>query len=130
MANKSCFELSTFKEIDKLVNTRKLSNEETIIFVKNFIIKGFGVDWLKAIKKLIKNKHNNHKINFYVDSGYDYGLSIMLIRNNVKYIKLKSNKTIIKKINQIAKKNKVLLNPTFDIVKASKYKNISVNKKK
>ncbi len=130
MVNKSCFDLSTFKEIDNLVNTRKLSNKETIIFVKNFIIIGLGVEWLKTIKRLIKNKHNNHKINFYVDCGHDYGLSIMLIKNEIKYIKLKSNKAIIKKINQIAKKNKVLLNPTFNIVKASKYENIIINKRK
>ena len=34
------------------------------------------------------------------------------------------NNLILNKINQIAKKNKVLLNPTFDVVDLTKIKNI------
>ena len=37
---------------------------------------------------------------------------------------LKNNKIILNKINQIAKQNKVLLNPTFDVVDLTKIKNI------
>ena len=39
-------------------------------------------------------------------------------------MKIKSNNEIIKKIRQIAKKNKVLLNPDFNIVEVSKIKKI------
>ena len=37
---------------------------------------------------------------------------------------IKNNKFVLNKINQIAKKNKVLLNPTFDVVDLTKIKNI------
>ena len=68
------------------------------------------------MQRLIKKINKNHNITYYVDSGYDYGLSILLIRENIKYIKLKANKIILKKIDTICKKNKVLLNPDFNIV--------------
>ena len=60
----------------------------------------------------------------YVDANTDYGLSIELISIKINYIKLRCNNKIIKKINQIAKKNKVLLNPPFHIVDLSNIKNI------
>ncbi len=72
----------------------------------------------------IKNKYKTHNIKFFIDSGYDQGLSILLTHENIDYLKLKNNKIILNKINQIAKKNKVLLNPNFDVVDLTKIKNI------
>ena len=46
-----------------------------------------------------------------------------MLRENIDYLKLKSNIVVLKKINQIAKKNKVLLNPDFDVVDLTKLKN-------
>ena len=54
----------------------------------------------------------------------------LLIRQNIDYIKLKSNDILLKKINQIAKKNKVLLNPNFNVVDLTKIKNIENMKRK
>ena len=42
--------------------------------------------------------------------------------NNFNYIKIKSNVLIINKLKQIAKKNKVLLNPRFRVVDIKKFK--------
>ena len=69
-----------------------------------------------------KKNYHNHKIKFYIDSRKDYGLSIQIFKENIDYLKIKSNNEIIKKIRQIAKKNKVLLNPDFNIVEVSKIK--------
>ncbi len=128
MDKKNCFSISTFKQLDNIIKKRKQLNNTTIILIKNFLIKGLGIDWLKTMIVLINKKHKNHKIFFYVDCGYDYGLSQMLIKEKIEYIKLKSNKVIINKINQIAKKNNVLLNPDFNVVELSNIKKIT-NKK-
>ena len=72
----------------------------------------------------IKNKYKTHNIKFFVDSGYDQGLSILLTHENIDYLKLKNNTIVLNKIYQIAKKNKVLLNPTFAVVDLTKIKNI------
>ena len=73
---------------------------------------------------MVKKNYHNHRIKFYIDSGNDYGLSIQIFKENIDYLKIKSNNEIIKKIRQIAKKNKVLLNPDFNIVEVSKIKKI------
>ena len=73
-----------------------------IDFVLNFIAKGVTA----PNKKVGTNKNTILKIN---------GPYISPILNN---------KIILNKINQIAKKNKVLLNPTFDVVDLTKIKNI------
>ena len=69
------------------------------------------VQWLKIEKSNVK---------FYVDCGTNYGLCILLIEEKINYLKIKTNNIILKKISQMAKKNKVLLNPKFDIVHLTK----------
>ncbi len=122
MLKTKCYAISTFQELDMLVIERKFSKKKTIIFIKSFLIKGLGIDWFKTIVLLIRKKHINHKILFYVDCGTDYGLSLILIKEGVNYIKLKSNKLIINKIADIANQNKVLLNPNYTVVDISKKK--------
>ena len=116
MVKKNCFSITTYNQAEHLITKRNKNYNTTIIYIKNHLIKGFGIEWLKTFQKIIKKINKDHKIIYYVDSGYDYGLSILLIRQNIKYIKLKANENILKKINSICKKNKVLLNPDFNIV--------------
>ena len=124
MAKKICFAVSTLTQIESLIEIRKSKFKTSIIFIKYFLIKGFGIEWLRTLLTHIKNKYTTHNIKFFIDSGYDQGLSILLTHENIDYLKLKNNKIILNKINQIAKKNKVLLNPTFDVVDLTKIKNI------
>ena len=124
MSKKICFAVSTLTQIESLVEFRKSKFKTSIILIKYFLIKGFGIEWLRSLINLTNKKYKTHNIKFFVDSGYDQGLSILLTHENVDYIKLKNNKIVLNKINQIAKKNKVLLNPTFDVVDLTKIKNI------
>ena len=115
VSNKNCYSILTYSQLDELIKNRKHKYNTTIVFFKNYLIKGLGIEWIKTKIKLINKEHKNHKIQFYVDCGYDFGLSITLIRNNIDFIKLKSNKIILKKIESIAKQNNVVLNPVFNI---------------
>ena len=124
MPKKICFAVSTLTQIENLIELRKSKFKTSIILIKYFLIKGFGIEWLRSLINLTNKKYKMHNIKFFVDSGYDQGLSILLTYENVDYIKLKNNKIVLNKINQIAKKNKVLLNPTFDVVDLTKIKNI------
>ena len=124
MPKKICFAVSTLTQIENLIEFRKSKFKTSIIFIKYFLIKGFGIEWLRTLIIQLQNKYKKHNIKFYVDSGYDQGLSILLTHENIDYLKLKNNKIILNKINQIAKKNKVLLNPNFDVVDLTKIKNI------
>ncbi len=124
MPKKICFAVSTLTQIESLIEVRKSKFKTSTIYIKYFLIKGFGVEWLRSLINYINKKYKTHNIKFFVDSGYDQGLSILLTHENVDYIKLKNNKIILNKINQIAKKNKILLNPNFDVVDLTKIKNI------
>jgi len=119
---RKCFSVSSYSQIEKLLESKK-TKTILIIYIKSNLIKGFGIDWLRVLINLIKKNYKQFKIKFYVDSGTDYGLSILIIRENIDYLKLRSNKIILSKINQMAKKNKVVLNPNFNVVDLSKIKN-------
>ena len=120
MLKKHCFAINTYEQFEKLIKYKKNKKKILVIYIKNYLIKGLGINWLKALIKLIKKNYSEYNIKFYIDAGYDYGLSILLIRENIDYLKLKSSKVILIKINQIAKKNKVLLNPNFNVVRLTK----------
>ena len=120
-----CFAVNTHKQAEETIQEANKNNIKPIIFIKYYIVKGFGVDWIKTLKLLLASSFPQNSFELYVDANTDYGLSIELISVKINYIKIRCNYDIIRKINQIAKKNKVLLNPSFRIVDLSNIKNIS-----
>ena len=124
MLNKKCYSINSFRQIEELILIRNNKKKILVIFIKNYLIKGFGIDWLRTLIKIVSKKYSNHNIKFFVDTGHDYGLSILILKENIDFIKLQSNKIILNKINQIAKKNKVLLNPNFNIIDLTKIKKL------
>ena len=76
MPKKICFAVSTLTQIENLIEFRKSKFKTSIIFIKYFLIKGFGIEWLRTLINHIKNKYKTHNIKFFIDSGYDQGLSI------------------------------------------------------
>ena len=78
------------------------------------------------MKKILEKDFPPNSIKFSVDAKSDYGLSINLANNKINFIKLKSDQKILKKIEQICKKNRVLLNQSFRIIDLSNIKNINI----
>ena len=79
MAKKICFAVSTLIQIESLIEFRRSKFKTSNIFIKYYLIKGFGVDWLRSLINYINKKYKTHNTKFFVDSGYDQGLSILLI---------------------------------------------------
>jgi len=111
-----CFAINTFSEAKTLIRKSLKNKIKPIIFIKYHLVRGFGTDWIKTLNTLLQKSFKKNTYKLYVDASDDYGLAIELIKVKIQYIKLKNDPKILEKINQIAKKNKVLLNPSFPIV--------------
>tara|TARA_Y100000590_G_C15226239_1_gene828246 strand:- start:105 stop:512 length:408 start_codon:yes stop_codon:yes gene_type:complete len=121
---KYCFAVSSFDQASKVIlecNKRKIS---PVIYIKHYMIKGLGIYWLKEFNHLLKKKFSKRNFNLFVDCKKDYGLFIALVELKIRFIKVNIEKKTIKRLAQIAEKNKVLLNPKISIVDLSKIKNI------
>ena len=88
-----------FKQAEEVIKASKENNIKPIIFIKNSILIGFGVDWIKALISLLAKKFPRNSFEFYVDCSTDYGFAIELIENKIDFIKLNTNTIILKKIN-------------------------------
>ena len=120
-----CFGINTLKQAEETIKEANKKNIKPIIFIKYYFVKGFGVNWIKTLQLMLASSFPQNSFKLYVDANTDYGLSIELINIKINYIKLRCNHRIIKKINQIAKKNRVLLNPSFHIIDLSNIKDIN-----
>ena len=97
-----------------------------IIYIKYFMINGLGTDWIKELNNLLEKKFSRKKFKVFVDCKKNYGLFISLVEQKIDYLKVDAEKETFKRLNQIAKKNKVSLNPKFNVLDFSKIKNIDL----
>ena len=124
---KLSFSINTYNQAKNVIKELTKFKVIPILHIKNYTIKRFGIDWLISLKELLENDFPSSSFKFFVDSKFDYSLSINLANNSIDFIQLRSNQNILNKIKQICNKNRVLLNPSFRIVDLTNIKN--VNKK-
>ena len=101
-----------------------------ILFIKYYLINGLGIDWLKELINMLQDKFKSKDFKTYVDAKKNYGLFISLVEQKINFISIQANQETLKRLKQIAKLNKVLINPTFSVVDLSKSKNIDAKLKK
>ena len=94
------------------------------------MVNGFGPDWLKEFNNLLEKKFSKKKFKLFADCKKNYALFINLVEQKIDYLKIDAKKETYKKLNQIAKKNKVLINPKFSVLDFSKIKNIDLKFKR
>ena len=94
------------------------------------MINGLGTDWVKELNNLLEQKFSRKKFKVFVDCKKNYDLFINLVEQKIDYFKVDAKKETYKKLNQIAKKNKVLINPEFSVLDFSKVKNIDLKFKR
>ncbi len=128
--NKIAFTINTLDQAESIIKEAKIYQIIPILHFKNYILIGFGSDFLVTFRNMLISKFGRLSFKFFVDCGSDYGLSINMISIKINYIKLKGNSVILKKITNIANKNKVLLNPSFNIVDCRNRKKINLKFKK
>ena len=131
MKNKSfAFTIDTLEQAEKIILETRIYNFKPIFHFKSYIIEGFGFDFISSFKKILYSKYGKSSFKLFVDCGFDNSLSINMATKQIHYIKLRGNSIILNKIKNITKQNKVLLNPSFNIVDCRKIKNINLKFKK
>ena len=127
---KFCFTINNYLQAVEIINISKNNKIVPILFINYYLANRLGVDWIHELRSMLKVDFKSKDFKIYVDAKKNYGLFINLIEKKINYVKIKAdNKTLIR-LDQIAKLNKVLINPSFSIVNLSNYKNKSKKLKK
>ena len=124
------FTINTLGQAEKIILEAKIYNIKPIIHLKNYLIQGFGIDFIITFQNMLVSKFGKSSFKLFVDCRFDKSLCIKFATIKIDYIKLRGNSIILSKIKNITDKNKVLLNPSFNIVDCRNRKNIYSKLKK
>ncbi len=117
-----CFSFTNYNHAAEIIKNCNNTNLKPILFINNKLISGLGVDWLNSLRTMLNTQKKLKNFKLYVDVKKNYGLFISLVEKGIDYIKIETSKKNIRKIKEIAKLNKVLINPQFSVVDPLKSK--------
>ena len=124
------FTINTLEEAESVILASKSFKIKPILYFKKYFLLGFGAEFILTFRKILITRFGKSNFKLFVDCGSDQSLAIKMANEKIDYLKLKSNSIILSKIKNIAFKNRVLLNPSFNIVDCRNRKNISLKLKK
>ena len=96
----------------------------SIFSIKFYLIDGFGVDWIIELRNLLLKKFNKKDFKILVDCRNNYGLFINLVKEKIDFLRVNADLTTMSRLKNIAKINKVTVNPEISIINLSNIKNI------
>ena len=124
------FTVNTLEQAENIILETKTYKVSPILHLKKYFLIGFGVDFILTFREMLISKFGKKSFKLFVDCGFNHGLAIRMSAKKINYLKLSANPIILLKVNNIAKKNRVLLNPSFNIVDCRNRKNINIKLKK
>ena len=124
------FTINTLEEAENVILGCKTYKIKPVLHFKKYFLLGFGAEFILTFREMLIFKFGKSNFKLLVDCGSDQGLAIKMATKKIDYLKLKNNSIILSKINNIAFKNRVLLNPSFNIVDCRNRKNINLKLKK
>ena len=124
------FTINTLEEAESIILGSKIYKIKPILHFKKYFLLGFGAEFILTFREMVIYKFGKSSFKLFVDCGFDQSLAIKMANKKINYLKLKNNSIILSKINNIAYKNRVLLNPSFTIVDCRNRKNINLKLRK
>ena len=124
------FTINTLEEAENVILGCKTYKIKPVLHFKKYFLLGFGAEFILTFREILISKFGKSNFKLFVDCGSDQSLAIKMANEKIDYLKLKSNSIILSKIKNIAFKNRVLLNPSFNIVDCRNRKNINLKLKK
>ena len=126
----NAFTVNTLSQAEDIILEAKTYRVKPILHFKNYLLKGFGPDFILTFKKILKSRFGNSSFKIFIDCGFDSSLSISMATKKIDFIKLRGSLVVLKKVKNITKKNRVLLNPSFNIVDCRNLKDVKLKFKK
>ena len=117
-----CFSFTNYNHTAEIIKTCNNKNIKPVLFINNKLISNLGIEWLNSLDVMLNTQKKLKNYKLYVDVKKNYGLFISLVEKGIDYIKIETSKENISKIKEIAKLNKVLINPQFSVVDPLKSK--------
>ena len=117
-----CFSFTNYNHTAEIIKTCNNKNIKPVLFINNKLISDLGIEWLNSLDVMLNTQKKLKNYKLYVDVKKNYGLFISLVEKGIDYIKIETSKENIRKIKEIAKLNKVLINPQFSVVDPLKSK--------
>ena len=117
-----CFSFTNYNHTAEIIKTCNNKNIKPVLFINNKLISDLGIEWLNSLDVMLNTQKKLKNYKLYVDVKKNYGLFISLVEKGIDYIKIETSKENISKIKEIAKLNKVLINPQFSVVDPVKSK--------
>ena len=124
------FTINTLEEAENVILGCKTYKIKPVLHFKKYFLLGFGAEFILTFREILISKFGKSNFKLFVDCGFNQSLTIKMANEKINYLKLKNNSLILSKINNIAYKNRVLLNPSFTIVDCRNRKNIDLKLKK
>ena len=124
------FTINTLEEAESVILGSKTYKIKPILYFKKYFILGFGAEFILTFREMLISRFGKSNFKLLVDCGSDQSLAIKMAKEKINYLKLKNNSIVLSKIKNIAFKNRVLLNPSFNIVDCRNRKNINLKLKK
>ena len=118
------FKVNTFQQALKILSICKNNNVLPIFFIQFYIINGFGPDWIIEFRNLLLKKFSKNTFKIFADCKKNYGLFINLVQHKINYLKVNGDRNTLIRLSQIAKKNKISINPQITVIDITNIKNI------
>ena len=126
---KNCFTINSYHQAVEIILISKKNNVTPILLIKYYLINGLGISWFSELKFMLENKFRTKDFKIFVEVKKNYGLFISLVEEKINYIAVKGSEETIQRLTQIAKLNKVVINPSFSIVDTAGSKNLKLKLK-
>ena len=125
-----CFTINSYYQALEIIKISKKNKIVPVLLIKYYLINNLSIDWLNELKHMLQDQFQSKDFQIFVEAKKNYGLFIGLIEQKINYISVKANEETLKRLNQIAKLNKVVINPSFSVVDLSKTNKINLKLKK
>ena len=124
------FTINTLEEAESIILGSKNYKIKPVLHFKKYFLLGFGPEFILTFRDMLISKFGKSNFKLFVDCGFNQSLAIRMANEKINFLKLKNNSLVLSKINNIANKNRVLLNQSFNIVDCRNRKNINLKLKK